>query len=108
MRPSAYNPDLKWETTTTYNAGIDLGFLNNRITANIDGYYRETKDLLNSITIPVGMQFGSQLTKNIGSLKNYGVEFSINAKPIVTKDFTWDVSYNIAWNHNEITEFGGG
>ena len=108
MRPSAYNPDLKWETTTTYNAGIDLGFLNNRITANIDGYYRETKDLLNSITIPVGMQFGSQLTKNIGSLKNYGVEFSINAKPIVTKDFTWDVSYNIAWNHNEITDLVDG
>lgn len=108
MRPSAYNPDLKWETTTTYNAGIDLGFLNNRISANIDGYYRETKDLLNTITIPVGMQFGSTLTKNIGSLKNYGVEFSINAKPIVTKDFTWDVSYNIAWNHNEITELVGG
>ena len=104
MRPSAYNPDLKWETTTTYNAGFDLAFLNNRITANVDGYYRKTTDLLNSITIPVGMQFGSQLTKNIGSLKNYGIEFAINAKPIVTKDFTWDVSYNISWNHNEITE----
>ena len=87
MRPSAYNPDLKWETTTTYNAGFDLGFLNNRIAANIDGYYRETKDLLNSITIPVGMQFGSQLTKNIGSLKNYGVEFSINAKTHCYKRF---------------------
>ena len=108
MRPSAYTPDLKWETTTTYNAGIDLGFLNNRITANVDGYYRETKDLLNTVTIPVGMQFGSVLTKNIGSLKNYGLEFSINAKPIVTKDFTWDLSYNIAWNHNEITDLVGG
>lgn len=108
MRPSAYNPDLKWETTTTYNAGLDLGFLNNRIAANIDGYYRETKDLLNTVTIPVGMQFGSVLTKNIGSLKNYGLEFSINAKPIVTKDFTWDLSYNIAWNHNEITDLVGG
>lgn len=108
MRPSAYNPDLKWETTTTYNAGFDLAFLNNRITANVDGYYRKTTDLLNSITIPVGMQFGSQLTKNIGSLKNYGIEFAINAKPIVTKDFTWDVSYNISWNHNEITELVDG
>ncbi len=108
MRPSAYNPDLKWETTITYNAGLDLGFLNNRITANIDAYYRETKDLLNTVTIPVGMQFGSTLTKNIGSLKNYGVEFSVNAKPIVTKDFTWDMSYNIAWNHNEITDLVDG
>lgn len=104
MRPSAYNPDLKWETTITYNAGLDFGFLNNRITANLDGYYRETKDLLNSVTIPVGMQFGSKLTKNIGSLKNYGVEFSVNAKPIITKNFTWDLSYNVAWNHNEITD----
>lgn len=108
QRPSSYNPDLKWETTTTWNAGFDFGFLNNRITASIDGYYRKTTDLLNTVTIPVGMQLSSTLTKNIGSLKNYGIEFSINAKPIVTKDFTWDVSYNVSWNHNEITELTGG
>ena len=102
-RPNAYNPDLKWETTTTWNAGFDFGFLNNRISANLDGYYRKTTDLLNTVTIPVGTNFGSVLTKNIGSMKNYGIEFSINAKPIVTKDFTWDISYNISWNHNEIT-----
>ncbi|WP_033147709.1 TonB-dependent receptor [Prevotella sp. P6B1] len=102
-RPTAYNPDLKWETTTTWNAGLDFAWLKNRITASLDGYYRKTTDLLNTVTIPVGTNFGSVLTKNIGSMKNYGVEFSINAKPIVTKDFTWDVSYNISWNHNEIT-----
>jgi iron complex outermembrane receptor protein len=102
-RPTAYNPDLKWETTTTWNAGFDFGWLNNRITASLDGYYRKTTDLLNTVTIPVGTNFGSVLTKNIGSMKNYGVEFSINAKPIVTKEFTWDVSYNISWNHNEIS-----
>ena len=108
MRPSSYNPDLKWETTTTYNAGIDFAVLRNRINMNIDGYYRETKDLLNDVTIPVGTNFSSVLTKNIGSLKNYGLEFSINAKPIVTKDFTWDLSYNVSWNHNEITSLTGG
>ena len=108
MRPSSYNPDLKWETTTTYNAGIDFAVLRNRITMNIDGYYRETKDLLNDVTIPVGTNFSSVLTKNIDSLKNYGLEFSINAKPIVTKDFTWDLSYNVSWNHNEITSLTGG
>ena len=97
------NPDLKWETTTTWNAGLDFGFLNNRISANFDTYYRKTTDLLNTVTIPVGTNFGSVLTRNIGSMKNYGIEFSINAKPIVTKDFTWDISYNISWNHNEIT-----
>ncbi len=108
MRPSSYNPDLKWETTTTYNAGIDFAVLRNRINMNIDGYYRETKDLLNDVTIPVGTNFSSVLTKNIGSLKNYGLEFAINAKPIVTKDFTWDISYNVSWNHNEITSLTGG
>ena len=102
-RPTSYNPDLKWETTTTWNAGLDFGFLNNRISGSLDGYYRKTTDLLNTVTIPVGTNFGSVLTKNIGSMKNYGIEFSVNAKPIVTKEFTWDISYNISWNHNEIT-----
>lgn len=108
QRPNGYNPDRKWETTTTYNAGLDLGFLNNRITASIDGYYRKTTDLLNTVTIPVGANFAQTQTRNIGSLENYGVEFAINAKPIVTKDFTWDVNYNVAWNHNEITELVDG
>ena len=48
------------------------------------------------------------MTQNIGSLKNYGVEFSVNAKPIVTQNFTWDLSYNVTWNHNEITKLTGG
>ena len=107
-RPGAYNTDLKWEKTTTWNAGLDFGFLNGRITGAIDTYYRETEDLLNTVKIPVGTNFNSQLTSNIGSLENYGVEFSINAKPIITKDFTWDVTYNVTWNHNEITELSGG
>lgn len=108
MRPSSYNPDLKWETTTTYNAGVDFSVLNGRVMLNVDGYYRETDDLINDVTIPVGTNFASVLKKNIGSLKNYGLEFAINAKPIVTKDFTWDISYNVAWNHNEITSLTGG
>lgn len=108
MRPSSYNPDLKWETTTTLNAGLDFSVLNGRIMLNVDGYYRKTDDLINDVTIPVGTNFASVLKKNIGSLKNYGLEFAINAKPIVTKDFTWDISYNVAWNHNEITSLTGG
>ena len=108
VRPSAYNPDLTWETTTTWNAGLDFAFLNNRITANIDGYYRKTTDLIQNVTIPVGVNFAQRMDQNIGSLENYGIEFSIGAKPIVTKDFTWDVQYNVSWNHNEITELVGG
>ncbi len=107
-RPKAFNEELKWEKTTTWNAGLDFGFLNGRITGAFDGYYRKTDDLLNMVKIPVMTNFNAQLMKNIGSLKNYGLEFSINAKPVVTKDFMWDLSYNITWNHNEITELLGG
>ena len=108
MRPNKYNPDLTWETTTTWNAGLDFAFLNNRITANIDAYYRETTDLIQEVTLPTLMNFGQRMAQNIGSLENYGVEFTVGAKPIVTKDFVWDVQYNVAWNHNEITELIGG
>ena len=107
-RPSAFNTELKWEQTTTYNAGIDYSFLNGRISGSLDGYYRITDDLLNSVKIPVGTNFNAQMLQNIGSLKNYGAEFSINAKPIVTNDFLWDVTYNFTWNHNEITKLTGG
>lgn len=107
-RANAFNTDLKWEQTTTYNAGLDFGFLNGRVTGNVDGYYRETNDLLNSVKIPVGTNFNAQMLQNIGSLKNYGVEFAFNVKPVVTKDFMWDVTYNFTWNHNEITKLTGG
>lgn len=107
MRPSAYNPDLKWEQTTTYNAGLDFSAFNGRVTWSLDYYYRKTKDLINTVAIPVGTNFSDKVTKNIGSLKNYGLEFSTDVKPIVTKDFTWDLVYNVAWNHNEITSLTG-
>ena len=108
VRPDKYNPELTWETTTTWNAGLDFAFLNNRITANIDGYYRKTTDLIQEVTIPALMNLAQRMAQNIGSLENYGVEFTLGAKPIVTKDFTWDVQYNVSWNHNEITELVGG
>ncbi len=108
VRPDKYNPELTWETTTTWNAGLDFAFLNNRITANIDGYYRKTTDLIQEVTIPALMNLAQRMAQNIGSLENYGVEFTLGAKPIVTKDFTWDVQYNVSWNHNEITELIGG
>jgi iron complex outermembrane receptor protein len=108
LRPKAFNEELKWERTTTWNAGLDFGFLNGRINGSVDGYYRKTDDLLNSVKIPVGTNFNAQMLQNIGSLKNYGFELSLNGKPIVTKDFTWDLSYNLTWNHNEITKLTGG
>lgn len=75
---------------------------------NVDGYYRKTTDLLSTIAIAGGTNFGDQLLKNIGSLENYGVELAFDVKPIVTKDFIWDVTYNVGWNHNEITQLDAG
>lgn len=104
----SYNPDLTWETTTSWNAGLDFGFLNNRITGSIEYYKRKTTDLLAYVAVPAGSSTTNMLNRNIGSLENYGVEFNIAAKPIVTNDFTWTLSYNVGWNHNEITELTTG
>lgn len=103
-----YNPDLTWETTTSWNAGLDFGFFNNRITGSIEYYKRKTTDLLAHVAVPAGSSTTNMLNRNIGSLENYGVEFNIAAKPIVTNDFTWTLSYNVGWNHNEITELTTG
>ncbi len=103
IKPVGYNADLKWETTTTYNAGVDLGFVDNRITMSADFYYRETKDLLNFTPVPAGANLTNYLNANIGDLKNIGVEYEINAVAIQTKDWYWNIGANVAWNKNEIT-----
>ncbi|GKG71355.1 TonB-dependent receptor [Parabacteroides sp. AM58-2XD] len=105
LAPTAVNPNLKWETTTTYNVGIDYGFLNGRITGSLDGYIRKTKDLINAeVNVPAGTDFAEYVVSNIGSLENKGVEFSINTRPIVSRDFSWDLGFNIAYNKTKITE----
>jgi iron complex outermembrane receptor protein len=103
-RPDAYNPDLTWEKTTTYNAGIDFGILKDRITFSLDWYYRKTKDLINTVVVPVGTNFSNKVTQNIGSLHNTGLEFAVNWRAIQTKDWNWQLGYNVTWNKNEIDE----
>lgn len=105
--PNATNPDLTWETTETWNAGFDFGFLNNRITGSIEYYLRKTRDLISYVVVPYGSSTSNSMYQNIGDMENYGVEFSIVAKPIVTNDFSWTLSYNVGWNHNEITNLNG-
>ncbi|MCH5236753.1 MAG: TonB-dependent receptor [Muribaculaceae bacterium] len=105
--PQGYNPNLKWETTTTYNVGLDFGFMNNRISGSIEWYKRDTKDLLAFVTVPAGMSTTNMLNQNIGTLENYGVEFNLSATAIQTEDFVWTLNYNVGWNHNEITELSG-
>lgn len=103
-RPNGYDPDIKWETTTTYNAGIDFGFLNNRIYGSFDYYQRHTKDLLNTINVIAGTNYAPVLTTNIGAMDNKGAEFSINFVPVSTKDWNWTVGFNYTWNDSEITK----
>ena len=103
-RPGVYNTDLTWEKTFTSNIGIDFAFLNNRINGNIDYYHRRTKDLLSTVNVSAGSNFKNQMLGNIGSLYNQGVEFAINAVLVDTKNFKWDLGYNVAWNQNKITQ----
>lgn len=104
IAPQAYDEELKWEETTTYNAGLDFGFLNGKITGALDYYYRKTNDLLNSVPPPAGSNFSNELLTNVGTLVNKGLELSLTAYPISTKDFTWTVGYNISYNKNTITK----
>ena len=104
IRPVAYDENLKWEETATLNAGIDYGFLNNRISGTFDIYSRTTTDLLNTVGIAAGTNFSNQLLTNVGELVNKGVEFSITGRPIVSRDLNWNLSYNITYNKNEITK----
>lgn len=106
-RPDAYNQDLKWETTTTWNAGLDFNLFRNRLSGSVDYYYRKTTDLINTATVSAGSNFRNQVTSNIGSLKNTGIEASLTVRPVVTQDWQWEVTANFTYNKNEITELTG-
>ena len=103
-KPNVYNPELKWETTTTTNIGLDWGVMNQRLTGSIDWYYRKTTDLLNWATFSAMTNFKNAFYKNIGSLRNTGIEFSLNWKAISTNDLLWTIDYNLTYNSNKITE----
>lgn len=103
-RPNGYVRDITWEKTSTYNAGIDLGFLNNRITANLDVYKRYTKDLLNFVDQSAGSNFTNRLDANVGDLENRGVEVAVNAITVKNKDWEWSVGANFTYNAVEITQ----
>lgn len=107
-RPQTYNKDLQWEKTTTYNLGLDFGALDGRITSSIDAYYRKTTDLMAEVGVASGTNFGNYVLQNIGSMENKGIEFSIDARAIQTKNFMWQVTYNVGYNHNEVTSLNTG
>ena len=99
-----YSADLKWETTTTYNIGIDTGFWRDRLTANFDFYKRDTKDILNFIPVPGLSNLTNYLNTNIGSMTNLGFEIDANAIVVETADASWTIGANLAFNRNRITK----
>lgn len=101
------NPDLKWETTTQYNAGIDLGLLSNRITLVLDAYYKKTSDLLLNVPLPFYTGYLSSL-QNVGSVENKGIELSLTTDNIKTKDVSWRSTIVFAVNKNKILSLGNG
>ena len=94
--------DLQWETTDQYDVGFDLALLNNRIFVTADYYVKNTKDLLNTVVLPSSTGF-TRTIQNVGSIQNKGFEFDVSAK-VLTGEFNWDLSANMSFNRNEVTE----
>lgn len=107
LYPNPYDANITWEKTTTWNIGLDFGFLNNRLTASVDWYLRKTTDMLvNGLT--TGINTSDKLDYNAGSMRNVGVEINIGAKPVVTRDFTWSTGISAAYNDNKLTGLSKG
>ncbi len=104
LRPAAYDPLVKWETTQTLDLGLDFGFAKNRVSGTVDVYQKKTKDLLSVVPIPAGANFNVELTKNVGNIENRGVEFALNTVPVTNKNLTWNFGFNVAYNKTEITK----
>ena len=101
-RPEAYVSDLKWETTTSWNAGFDFGFLKDRISGSFDFYTRKTEDLLATVAAPAGSTFDKTILTNVGNVDSKGIEVTLNTTPIQTKDWNWDVSFNMTWQKMKV------
>ena len=104
LRPNPYDANIKWETLTSLNAGLDFTIMEQKISGSIDVYKNTSDDLINSIPIPVGSNFSNYLTTNVGSMVNKGVELSLNYTPILEQEFSWNIGFNLTYNKNEITK----
>ena len=104
LTPLAYDPTIRWETTLTWNVGLDYGFFNDRLSGSIDAYIRDTKDLLNSVQVPMGANFGNKLMTNIGSIRNKGLEFSISGVLVQTEAWSVQIGFNGTFQNTEFTK----
>ena len=103
LRPEGYDANLRWESTTTYNAGIDFAFLKGKLSGSIDVYQKKTKDLLSVIPVPAGSNLTNRILTNVGNLENRGIEVNLNASPVAKDNFSWDLNFNVTYNENKIT-----
>ena len=104
LTPQAYDPTIRWETTTTYNIGADFGFFDDRLSGSVDAYMRDTKDLLNSVQVPMGSSFGNKLMTNIGSIRNKGFEFAVTGIPVQKGPWSVQVGFNGTFQNTEFTQ----
>jgi iron complex outermembrane receptor protein len=105
--PEGYNPDLKWETTTTWNAGIDFGFANNFLSGSFDVYHRKTTDLLMNAPVAAMSNFSNRVMKNIGTLENTGFETALTVRPIRSANLQWEITANATYNKNKVVKLAG-
>lgn len=105
IRPSAVDPNIKWEETTSWNFGLDFGFANNRITGTIDVYDKKTEDMIFTVPVAAGTNLSNFVTTNIGSMKNTGVEFLVRAEVLRggSRKLNWTADFNLSYNDNELT-----
>ncbi|MBQ9399690.1 MAG: TonB-dependent receptor [Bacteroidales bacterium] len=104
LTAKAYNPNLKWETTETINAGVDFAFFHERLSGSIEAYHRTTMDLLNEVSTPLGTNFSNMVIQNVGNILNKGVEINLNVVPIETKDWHWSLGGNVTFQDVRITK----
>ncbi len=104
IRPNGYVGDIKWEETTSYNLGLDFSVVKNRVSGSVDAYQRNTKDLLNFIPFSALSNLTNFGTDNIGTMETQGIELSLNLTPLRSKNLTWELSTNIAYNTSKITK----
>ena len=103
LRGQGYDKNIKWETTTTKNLGLDFGFLNNRINGSIEVYEKETKDLLSVVPVPAGANLTNLLLTNVGDMRNRGIEFNMGVEAIKNENFSWEFNLNATHYKSEIT-----
>lgn len=96
------NPDLKWESTGMFNVGLDFGFFNNRLTGTIEYYSKKTSDLIYDYPVSTNRYSYGVMTANVGDISNKGIEITLNAVPVQTKDFTWSTTLNLSHNKNVV------